>query len=329
MIKQDIKNYIKKKLVEDELTQNEIAEEVGVSSRTVKRVKAEMQKETGGADLATSLTDNQENDNTIYKKLQEKEEQKRKNAEFYEDSEEGWVFNISKQEIKALGSSRFWMGIVYPESAPPDWQEKLINLYCELAISPLHDRDLWGHDSPLLIDEETGEILFQEGERYKKGHLKKEHWHFLIKFDKPTGFREANNLIRKITNGPLLQKVKSLRGAFEYLAHANEDPTKKHHYGLENIERYNNFVLEPTKTDCARMLVEIVDRIGQNQYTSLQEVINFYRDLPEYIIVIGTKAYAIQKILDAEWRKQNPNGRIQRVQIVAPDKKENEVLSND
>jgi hypothetical protein len=36
-------------------------------------------------------------------------------------------------------------------------------------VGVLHDKDIYTHDSPEVIDEETGKILEEKGSRYKSG----------------------------------------------------------------------------------------------------------------------------------------------------------------
>ena len=39
--------------------------------------------------------------------------------------------------------ARAWTALMYQESAPDGWMEKLSNLLVEALISPLHDQDVW------------------------------------------------------------------------------------------------------------------------------------------------------------------------------------------
>ena len=56
--------------------------------------------------------------------------------------------------------ARLFATIVYPESAPTDWREKLSALHIPALVSPLHDKD---------TEEESGK-------------LKKEHYHVMVYF---------------------------------------------------------------------------------------------------------------------------------------------------
>lgn len=58
--------------------------------------------------------------------------------------------------------ARFWACVVYPDSAPQDWVERLNGAHIPTFISPLHDRDVTATGEP-----------------------KKAHWHVLAMFDQP------------------------------------------------------------------------------------------------------------------------------------------------
>lgn len=56
--------------------------------------------------------------------------------------------------------TRAWATIVYEESAPENWREKLQGYMVQTFVSPLHDADL-----------------------KEDGSLKKPHWHVLMMYD--------------------------------------------------------------------------------------------------------------------------------------------------
>lgn len=62
--------------------------------------------------------------------------------------------------------SRYFTFLVYPESAPEEWIDKLEETGFPMAISPLHDKDL---DKNLMEKRGDGEIIY-----------KKAHYHVLL-----------------------------------------------------------------------------------------------------------------------------------------------------
>lgn len=73
-------------------------------------------------------------------------------------------------------SSNCFSGVLYLEhfKTADDALNYLIDIFaCRCAVSPLHDKDIYEKTE---VDEKTGEIL------HEKGQIKKEHYHFIIKF---------------------------------------------------------------------------------------------------------------------------------------------------
>lgn len=110
---------------------------------------------------------------------------------------------------------RNWGGVVYPESAPEDWVEKLKLKGISFAISPLHDKDI----NP------TGEP-------------KKEHYHIVMCFPGPTTDKTVNDIMKEL-NQPIAIPLESVRGYYRYLTH--KDNPEKAQYNEEDIKLYNGF----------------------------------------------------------------------------------------
>lgn len=51
-----------------------------------------------------------------------------------------WSFFMPRQK-KADMRSRIFATVVYPESAPEDWMERLEQSHVAAMVSPIHDRD--------------------------------------------------------------------------------------------------------------------------------------------------------------------------------------------
>ena len=300
-----------KELLLEGCSLDEIVEAVGVSKSTVKRIKKELTD--NNVELAQILNENKYN--TKIKKSEAKYLVKIENERnLFEDKEEGWTYHLTAEELKHKESGKWWCFIVYPESAEKDWKERLQLLGCELAISPLHDKDTWNHDSPAVIDEETGEVLEEQGSRYKAGDRKKSHWHCILKFEKTISYQEANKKIRDITFGPYISKCYSLKGQYEYFIHLNNP--EKYQYEKDEIERYNGFIVETTQADRIIMIDEIGKIISDKGFLNLNDVRQYYEGQYEYINVIALKSYYFEKLTQVNYRKMYPEGRTQKVRIV-------------
>jgi hypothetical protein len=99
--------------------------------------------------------------------------------------------------------------VVYPESAPENWQDILSSHCVPAFISPLHDKDV----NP------TGEP-------------KKPHYHVVIMFEGKKSIAQASDIFRTI-GGVGCEVVKSLRGYARYLCHL--DNPEKAQYDPVNV----------------------------------------------------------------------------------------------
>lgn len=318
MISEEKQKLIRKRIAQGRpLT--EIAAEAGVSRDTVMRWKkktpeAVYKEENDSGDSSIKI-----DCSTMLTKMEEKYAKKLQGAlQLYEDEVEGWCYHLDKADYRLRTSGCWWSAIAYPESAPEGWMERLKATGLEIAISPLHDKDKWIHDSPEMVDIETGEII-EKGARYKFGDRKKAHWHIIIKSDKRMSFQEANNLIRSITHGPYVQKCRSLKNAYEYFLHLNH-PDKYQGYDKTEIIEANGFHLEPNKYEAGVMQCEVLNAIHEYNMTEVWQLTAHYRDQPEYIAIIAAKPGIFTSLLHSLWNKQNPEGKIKRVKIVEEEK---------
>lgn len=288
---------------------NAVVEATGISKRTVCSIKKTLP-------VVATQTAQDENSRAIgsqLKVLAKCTTKIEKEQLLFEDAEEGWVFSVTAQKAQNDSLGRWWRGVVYPESASEDWIDRIRQEGLELAISPLHDKDTWKHDSPAVLDPETGEVMIPAGDRYKAGDRKKPHWHILVKFQLRTGFWEANRLIRSFTNGPYLQKCHSLKGSYEYFIHLN-DPDK-YQYDKDEIQTFNGFSVEPTEVDKKLMYQEILQWILATKPESMSEVAFHFQTSYEYVSVLGTKTYLLARLVDENWRQAHPE-YAKKVEIV-------------
>lgn len=107
------------------------------------------------------------------------------------------------------GRTRNFATVVYPESAPENWQELLADLKVPAFISPLHDQDI----NP-------------------GGEKKKPHYHVLIMFEGVKTMEQADDLF-KVIGGVGNEKVQSIRGYARYLCHL--DNPEKAQYKQEDV----------------------------------------------------------------------------------------------
>lgn len=143
----------------------------------------------------------------------------------------------SSGETYGKGRTRNYATVVYPESAPENWQQILSEQFVPAFISPLHDSDI----NP------TGEP-------------KKPHYHVLITFDTMKTNEQAKSLISLI-NGVGCEVVNSVRGYARYLCHL-DNPEK---------QRYN---IDDVKTLCGADYSAVIS-LATDKYTALAEMQDF------------------------------------------------------
>lgn len=313
-ISEEKQNLIRKRLLQGHSVKD-IAQETGVSAKTVSKYKknapaplnvsASSEDTTLQVDYTTVLTKREE---ALTKKIS-------KEVALYEDDVEGWTYHLTAHDDRIRQQGLWWKFIAYPDSVPENWLAKLKATHMQIAISPLHDKDTWNHDSPEMLNAETGEII-PKGARYKMGDRKKAHWHGIVKTDKKCSWREMNTLLQNILHCPYIQKCGTLKGSFDYFLHIN-DPEKYQGYFKDEIIKLNGFVVEPTKFEQGILYDEIATTVIQNQFTTWTEVIKQYHGQPEYMLLLSSRPAIITEVLKDNWRKANPDGRVQRVQLVS------------
>lgn len=109
--------------------------------------------------------------------------------------------------------SRNWTFLVYPtsEKLDPCWRDTLSEMGLQVAVSPLHDRDL-----------------------NKDGTPKKPHYHCVLVFDSVKAREQVQEICKKIGTNEQCQRVLNLKGTMRYLCHL-DDPQKAQ-YSREDVQ---------------------------------------------------------------------------------------------
>lgn len=118
------------------------------------------------------------------------------------DSQAGKLINERKG---GTGRTRVFAVVVYPDSAPEDWQERLTQEHVSAFISPLHDRD----ENP-------------------DGTQKKPHWHVMLMFEGVKSREQVDALLDRVLGENRVkhyETVNSTRGYARYLCHM-DNPEK-------------------------------------------------------------------------------------------------------
>lgn len=128
--------------------------------------------------------------------------------------------------------ARNFVFIVYPESAPADWLEKLCGFGVPFAVSPLHDKDINPDGTP-----------------------KKEHYHVLITYANTTTLKAVANLFLPVLHSPIPQACASAKGMYRYFTHA--DNPEKYQYEKTEIQTYCGFEVPLDSKDVREITLAI------------------------------------------------------------------------
>lgn len=238
-------------------------------------------------------------------------EERKQREVLYNDAAEGWMVQLSDAQYRAAGSILWWTAIVYPESAPDGWEDRLDATGMPWAKSPLHDKDKWTHDSPAGNGLKDGKPhYFVKGEVYKTGDPKKSHWHIMGKLDKPMKYRMLCNLIQGITHGTLPMECESLAGYFDYMTHLH-NPDKYPYWKEDKPEVHNGFAPEMNKAEKKKAQVLIVAKIHEEHIGTWGRLMKEYGHNAEFLDIIVKQSGFFQRCVDHEYYVAHPEARLQ------------------
>lgn len=179
---------------------------------------------------------------------------------------------------------RNWAFVLYPESAPVDWKDRLKQAGMKCAISPLHDKDENPDKTP-----------------------KKAHYHVIVCYEGPTTYNNVKRLTESL-NQPIPQPLEQVRGYYRYLTH--EDNPEKAQYSKSDIQTINGFAIqdfvELTRSEVGKITREIVQLIRDNNITEYSVLMNILMDagdgMTEHYEVARTNTLFFKSYLTSRWR---------------------------
>lgn len=151
---------------------------------------------------------------------------------------------------------RYWAMILYPDSAPDNWRDKLRETGIQCAISPLHDKDINPDNTP-----------------------KKPHYHIILCYEGPTTYKNVCSLTDSL-NQPIPQPLEQLRGYYRYLVH--KDNPEKYQYDETLITSINGFdvsnYLDLTNNQIIAILKQLTIFIEDNNIYEYSDLIKLLRE---------------------------------------------------
>lgn len=186
--------------------------------------------------------------------------------------------------------ARYWACVGYPESLPDNFLEKLQETGLQIAISPLHNRDL----NP------TGEE-------------KKEHYHFILCYEGPTTYSNVKTLCDKF-NMTIPIKLESVKGMYRY--HLHLDNPEKFQYDDRDRILLNGFdknsVNELTKTEVQKYIKEIISFINENHIKEYSDLLSIFldNDMPEMFDVASSHTILFTSFLNSKRNKLKEESKV-------------------
>lgn len=154
--------------------------------------------------------------------------------------------------------------IVYPddERLPHNWQDELAALHVPMAISPLHDSDVYGPDD----------------EGHTPGEPKKPHYHVLMTFSGKKSPCQVLTMLEPL-NVIHVENVNDVRGYCRYLCHL-DDPAKAQ-YKVSDIVSLCGFdlgvITALTASQRAIVRDQIIDFITEYNITEYSDMVIYAR----------------------------------------------------
>lgn len=191
---------------------------------------------------------------------------------------------MSKKESPSR--TRNYATIVYPESAPDNWQELISNMHIPALISPLHDKD--------VTDD---------------GVIKKPHYHVIIMFGGVKTKAQAQDTISKF-GGVGVEAVQNLTAYARYLTHL-DNPEKVQYSATDVVALsgadYSAVTYIPI--DDLSVIGQMLQYINDNQITSFAVFANVCAvENPDWLRMLALKKtsyFFMQYLKSVTWSETN------------------------
>lgn len=183
-----------------------------------------------------------------------------------------------------MEKERIWTFIMYPDSLPENYLEILQETGLEIAISPLHDRDI-------NVDETQ----------------KKPHYHVVLFFRGPTTYNRVEK-ITKMLNATIPKRVMSAVGIIRYLTH--KDNPEKAQYNEEDIRTLNGLdlkdivgITQTQKEILKREIIKLIREYNIEEYCDLYDYC-LVNKLKEFMEIISQNTIFFKAYLDSKRHKK-------------------------
>lgn len=194
--------------------------------------------------------------------------------------------NIAKGKKKASATrTRNWSLIVYPDSAPADWEKIIDSWHISWARSPLHDKDI----NPDATDED-----------------KKPHWHVVLLFDSVKSYEQVYEMTR-VLNCPIPQQTNSIIGQIRYFIHL--DNPEKYQYSKDDIVAHGNIdidtLLKPSRSMEIKSIKQITSLFAEQNIDEFCDASDFLQEAyPDLFDIFMSHTFYFSSYLKSKFFKR-------------------------
>ena len=190
--------------------------------------------------------------------------------------------NEDISRVNGKERTRNFAFLVYPDSAPADWRDKLTEAHVEALISPLHDKD-----------------------KNPDGTPKKPHWHVLVMYSSVKTWAQAQQL-RDSVGGVGREEVASTRGYARYLCHL-DNPEKAQYSPDDVVELGGADYMSITRraADSTKAVRDMLGYIRENDVLFFCDFMDYCADeRPDWFeVLLGGNIYPVYTYLKARSKK--------------------------
>lgn len=294
---------LQKKAVQDTL-----AEKFSCSVRTVKRyIKKAVAQKSENELTAADKAFLQKNHITIPTRLQGKLSELDYLKRYMTDDEEGWRYTRQVGKVTYEGNGMYYAGIVYFDSK--DELLKYLDVMTKDGLQFLwiwHDLDYWQHDSPEDIDTETGTLIFEKGERYRKGSLKRYHAHIMIKWGRLVTWSTNQSYVNQVFGLHTVMWIKVLNpsGMYNYFCHDTSAARAEGKYLYPRSDRVavNGFDIKLSDREKGEIISGVITFILDDMFATyhryeLVDLLTYYKGQVDMLNIIRGSANLINALL--------------------------------
>lgn len=177
--------------------------------------------------------------------------------------------------------------VIYLESLPKNFIERINDLHMQCLLSPLHDKDTDPNGQP-----------------------KKPHYHLMLLFDGPQTEKRAKEVFQEVTGVevPYVEQLNSIPGMARYLCHL--DNPEKYQYPKAEVQEFGGaryLELIEKVADNMEILSHIFDIIEEEDIFSYRKLIQNLKSQPDlFRIATQSNTLAISTYLRArQWDREN------------------------